>query len=287
MNPLSAFSFGQLIKTFLPGLIASASPLLLLETLYAWKDTTSPTSWLDVLRQSFANRVIAANPTGSITLLVLVALLLGFSLNSIHWSLFHNLCRSRCVSPELDYAKRELKRIAKRALDEVMPGLPRKLVAENLKPENLDREIIPAFFLPQIDLAKHTFLRESYFAWYEFHMNSLAALGLVLLTFIASSAILAWHWQIAWRREVSLAVIVTVVGALVMFFLWRAALRNLRIYEERFFWLVIGTLHSAKEKEAQEGESKEAAPEIWRKLPWAGLIASILFSQILPPRQRS
>ena len=34
MNPLSAFSFGKIIKTFIPGLLAASAVILVLELLY-------------------------------------------------------------------------------------------------------------------------------------------------------------------------------------------------------------------------------------------------------------
>lgn len=240
MNPLSAFSFGQLIKTFLPGLIASVSPFLVLETLYEWKKISAPASLLEFLQGSLAAKLIGANLVGWITLWVLLALLLGFSLNSVHWALFHDICRKRCISPELEKANQELRRVAKRALEEVLPGRYGR-----------PQPSIQGFFLSQVDLAKHTFLRESYFAWYEFHMNSLVALGVVLITFVVTSISLTAHWGLAWESEAALILLVTVVCAGAMFFLWRAALLNLQTYEERSFWFLIGTLHSLQTDEAQ------------------------------------
>lgn len=273
MNPLSAFSFGQLIKTFLPGLIASAAPLLVFEALYQWKHPAAPASWLDVLRQSFTYRVLSPNLAGSITLLVLVALLLGFALNSLHWVLFHSFCRKRCVSPPLEEAKKELERKVRNALEEVLPG-------RYQRPE----PSLPGFFLALVDLPKHSHLRESYFAWYEFHMNALSALGLVLLTFVGTSFALTAHWQIGWRSELRLVLAVAAVFALSMAFLWVAALRNLRTYEERYFWFLIGTLHALRAEAPAAaapaaGTVEETTEDPW----WVALAASVLRRRLRPP----
>lgn len=272
MNPLSAFSFGQLIKTFLPGLIASTSPLLVLETLYELRRTTVPASWLDFLRQSFTYRVVSPNLAGSVTLLVLVALLLGFSLNSIHWMFFHELCRGRCTSKELKEMKGKLKTIVKRTLGEVMPGS---------HPE-LDPSV-EGFFLHKVDLAKLTFLRESYFAWYEFHMNSLMALILVVLTFICTSLVLAIHWQVAWSGEAMLVLSVILACAGAIAFLWKAALRNLTMYEVRLFWFLIGTLSSGEKNVAP----KEAEDELSRDPFWMRLLVAFFRGQAQSPGRYS
>jgi hypothetical protein len=262
VNPLSAFSFGQLIKTFLPGLIASASPLLILEAAYQWRQASAPATCWDLLEQSFL-RLMSSNLASSITLLVLAALLLGFSINSVHWVWFHKFCRKRCTSPELEKAQEALRRIAERALEKVLPG-----------PDPRPTASVQGFFLPQIDLAKYAHLRESYFAWYEFHMNSLVALGVVLVTFIGVSAALSVHWRIAWRSEGILILLVTGFCVAAMVFLWRAALLNLKTYEERSFWFLVGTLYWMRT--ADEGrESEEAGDPGW--LRWAAPLLLRLF----------
>ena len=64
MNPLSAFSFGKVIKTFIPGLIATAALLLVVEMLYRTSVTTScPAAggfWGCFFRESFFRRIILA-----------------------------------------------------------------------------------------------------------------------------------------------------------------------------------------------------------------------------------
>lgn len=249
MNPLSSFSFGQLIKTFLPGLIATACPLLVLETWYEWNNPCPPT-FQELLRQAFTATFLGPNLAGSLTLLALLALLLGFSLNSVHWSLFHNLCRDRCTPKQLKEAQKELEKLAEEALERVLKG--------NYTFDAKFKPSIQGYFLPQIDLAKLTFLRESYFAWYEFHMNSLVALGMVSITLVTTSLALTAHWELGWRGEAALLVLVTTASAAAAFFLLWAAFRNLKEYETRSFWFLIGTLHNLPEGKLKAPESKTA-----------------------------
>lgn len=272
MNPLSSFSFGQLIKTFLPGLIATVSPILLFETLYAWP-RPAPASLLGLLQQAFVIQLGGQNLLGAITLLALIALVLGFSLNSVHWVLFHDRCRARCTSPELSEAKKRLERVVARALDETLPGNYGKLPPS-----------IPGFFLSHLDLAKNNFLRESYFAWYEFDMNSLVALAVVLITFIVTSIALTVHWALAWRQEALLILIVTAMFAGAMRFLWLVALRNLKTYEERFFWFLLGTLHLMKAEKPVAQPAPCAKDKPAGGFSWGRLALAILQDQLRPPR---
>jgi hypothetical protein len=66
MNPLGAFSFGKIIKTFIPGLLAAAAVLLLVEVLYRISSATpcSPRSgfWGCFFAESFLRRVALVDP---------------------------------------------------------------------------------------------------------------------------------------------------------------------------------------------------------------------------------
>jgi hypothetical protein len=92
-----------------------------------------------------------------------------------------------------------------------------------------------------MDLDKLTLLRESYFSWFEFQVNSAAALLLTGITYAVTIVKLGYKWSvpIGWTGHVvvPLALVVAVVA-----FLAFAAERNLRRYQEGFVWFLAGTL---------------------------------------------
>lgn len=249
MNPLGAFSFGQIIKTLIPGLIASGALVPILELMYR-VGMPHAASWRELLRQSFTWKVILQNPVGFVTLLFLSALMLGFLLNTCHWFFLHACCDRRCLKDRTDEERKEreaheqrLQELAKEGFAAVFPGTR----VEHVKVET------PAFFLARVDFEKFLYLRESYFAWYEFQMNSLAAVAVLFLSVAGSSVAAACQGLIDWISEVLFLVASLVVLALVIGFLWKAALRNLAIYKERLLWFLVGTLDAERKEKATAG----------------------------------
>jgi hypothetical protein len=89
VNPLSAFSFGKIIKTFIPGLLAAAAVVLVLELLYR-VSSSAPCPprvgfWGCFFGGSLLRRVVGdtARTTAFGALLLPLALLLGFFLNAV------------------------------------------------------------------------------------------------------------------------------------------------------------------------------------------------------------
>jgi len=241
MNPLGSFSFGKIIKTFIPGLLAAAAVLLIVELLYRISSATpcTPGSGFSgcFFAGSFLRRVAlvdTARTTALGALLIPLGLLLGFLLNTAMWFCVNDVCRARA-----DRGMDENFLAASRAIEANARFAFRAVVGQT---PDLPRVRLQDFYLPLMDLDKLTFLRESYFSWFEFHLNSVGALVLVGVAYAVTVGALAWHWSMS-INWVSHLVVPLVVMAGVGWFLVVAGIRNLRRYQEGFVWLLIGTLH--------------------------------------------
>ena len=172
MNPLSAFSFGKIIKTFIPGLLAASAVILVLELLYRMSLSTpcAPRSgfWGCFFGGALVRRFIA--DTGRTTafgaLLLPVSLLLGFFLNTVMWFRVNSWCRTRA-----DNATGDAFKSARASLEEDARFAFRSVLGETAAVPSVQ---LTDFYLPLLDLDKLSFVRESYFSWFEFHLNSVA-----------------------------------------------------------------------------------------------------------------
>lgn len=239
MNPLSSFSFGKLIKTFIPGLLAAGAPLLVGELVYRLSgQETCPAGtglWRCFFSESFVWSVALADATRAAAFgaaLVPLSLILGFSINTLLWLCVNEPCRRWCdarLDPALLAARRRLEALA-------LQGM-RPLAGEPAP----HRIHLPDFFLPRLDLPQLTFLRESYFSWFEFHLNSAVALSLTVAAYAVTFVWLGLVWElpIGWLQHVVLPVALA-AGAVALLVV--AGIRNLTRYQEGFLWFLAGTL---------------------------------------------
>jgi hypothetical protein len=252
MNPLSSFSFGKIIKTFIPGLLAAGAPLLVGELLYRLSSSQGcPLGvglWRCFFGGSFFWSVVLADPTRAAAFgaaLVPLSLILGFSINTLLWLCVNEPCRRWCdarLDPALLAARGRLESMALAGLGRLASGSPRRVH-------------LPDFFLPRLDLQKLTFLRESYFSWFEFHLNSAAALSLTVAAYAVVFVWLgrAWELPIGWLAHVMLPVAFA-AGAVVLLVV--SGVRNLTRYQEGFLWLVAGTLDAPAPSAAGAGPAQ-------------------------------
>lgn len=272
MNPLNAFSFGKIIKTFIPGLMATGIVFAFVEYI-AFRRSPRPRPapgeplWDFFLSHSLLLEKVT-DPRVDLALLsalLPLALILGFFLNTLHWSAYHHVCWRRieaCLDPAYQRLRRRLESVAREAFREVAGD-------SAVKPPPV---YLPGFLLPRIDLDKWTYLRESYFAWYEFQVNSVVALALSTLAYVALFTWIAVRWSVWTDYGVavvipSLAVAATLVG------LHRSAMRNLRQYQERTLWYFVGC--EWFEREAGP-EPPSAGPEGRPRAGWLALAATAL-----------
>jgi hypothetical protein len=241
MNPLSSFSFGKIIKTFIPGVIAAGAPLFLIEFAYRAAEGSRCAPgvglWRCFAAGSFFTHVVLRDGTSAAAFgaaMVPLALMLGFFLNTGLWLCVNEWCRRWADSNmdmQLKGTRAALEARAIEGLTVVLrgqdPGAPRVHLHD--------------FFLPVMDLDRLTFLRESYFSWFEFQINSAAALLLTGIAYAATIILLGHRWSllIDWRIHL---VIPIALDLAVIAFLVFAGEKNLRRYQEGFVWFLVGSL---------------------------------------------
>jgi hypothetical protein len=243
VNPLSAFSFGKVIKTFIPGLLATVGVVLALELIYRMSLSTPcpPRSgfWSCFFGGALLRRFIA--DTGRTTafgaLLIPAALLLGFFLNTVMWFGINNRCRARVEKKMGDKFT-----LARASLEDEAELAFRCVIGETAAVPPVQ---LTDFYLPLLNLDKLSFVRESYFSWFEFHLNSVAALFVTAVAYSVTVIALAVHWSmgLSWWNWATHLVLPIALFAGLGWFLVVAGLGNLRRYQEGFIWFLVGTLH--------------------------------------------
>jgi hypothetical protein len=221
---LSAFSFGKIIKTFLPGSLLCAALLLIAEALAQALGGPS-------IVQIIANKDVIVATTAALLPLTLI---LGFVLNTVVWFAINRWMRA-LVGWRLGKSAAYVA-LRSALLDRLRVGLKRvapKLGAVDPKLESLDY-----FYLPVVTLERHNQLWESYFSWYEFQTNT--ALATVLLA--AALVFYLWVKPLQPSHETiacELVIVVSIAGAAML--LWAAA-GNLIQYERKLPVLIAGAL---------------------------------------------
>ena len=221
---LSAFSFGKIIKTFLPGSLLCAGLLLVAEAL-----------WQMLRGESLVAIITAKDVVVATTAALLpVTLILGFVLNTVVWFAINGWMRA--------FVRWRLGKLAayvalrSALLDRLHVGLKRvapKLAVVDSKLESLDY-----FYLPVVTLERYNQLWESYFSWYEFQTNT--ALASVL--FAAALVFYLWVKPLQPCYETiacELVIGVSIAGATMLLV---AAAGNLMQYELKLPVLIAGAL---------------------------------------------
>lgn len=241
----SAFSFGSVIKTILPGTILSVAMVMILEAL-----------WLFLAGESLIVQLISSEwLTVSTAALVPLSLILGFLLNTLVWLTINKRLRaerdaklSGTVFPELR------RRLSAQLWDEIRQHLGDRGETPG-QVSYPSRESLEYFYLPIISLSSLNYLWESYFSWYEFQINTACA---VLALDLSSLALLwvLWSqiWQLSYAPFPIAALFVAFVGFGLCWGLKHAAVENLTEYERSLMLLVTGSLSAAAKRPAASAE---------------------------------
>ena len=236
---LSAFSFGKLIKTFLPGSILTVGLYLFVEALW-WVGKHG--SIISILSEEKWRTV-------AVGLSLPVALLLGFLLNTWVWMRVNKAIKD----PVIDEVDRSGYRALRQSLLKVRAeGLARITHEPDFAskgPEGFPRESLEYYFLPVVTLERLGFLWESYFSWYEFQINSAYAF---IVTFFFGAVLLLVKPVTFWLKLVS-AIALIVCGRLLFEALKAAARKNLLQYDRNLLILIASSLNHARENERRAG----------------------------------
>lgn len=228
----SAFSFGKIIKTILPGSILAGTLFLIAEAV--WLQTRG-TSLLGAIIEKEAVTVAGAA-------LVPVSLLLGFFLNTFVWLYLNATTRKQVDAALADTPFAQLREALceQIRLDaEMQMGAARAERCRNGWPARLSLEY---YFLPAITVEHLSYLWESYFSWYEFHLNSLCALAIASVTVIGVLLLMA---PLDPAITLAICAVIAVICVAVCRTLWKSAIRNLTAYERNLVLLIANAVSAA------------------------------------------
>ncbi len=222
---LSAFSFGKIIKTFLPGTLLCAAMLVVLEGLYRWLANCS-------IVPLIANKDVIVATTAA---LLPLSLLLGFALNTLVWLVFNRFIARPLVRRTLDKSP-TYNALRSALLERLKTGL--RNIAPAIREVDDEFQSLEYFYLPVVTLERHNQLWESYFSWYEFQANTAFAVVLLaaaLIFYLSVKPLHAPHelWACL------LTVVISIVGAAILMI---ASIMNLLEFDRKFLVLVAASL---------------------------------------------
>lgn len=182
--------------------------------------------------------------TALVTLLLPVSLLLGFLLNTVVW-VSVNPAKKTHARAEVDKRFVGLRDVIARVRDSELSEL--RTDAPDAKP--WPRESFEYYFLCSVEVERLAHLWESYFSWYEFHINSAFAIPLFAgstalyagLSFFGAGPLVG-HCLLAGATV--LVSVATGVACLVG--LSKSATRNLVEYEKGLLLLIAGSLRKTE-----------------------------------------
>jgi hypothetical protein len=227
----SAFSFGKIIKTILPGSILAAGLILLAEGL--WQSTIAPGESL------VAKLAVKDWLTAVTAALIPLSLILGFLLNTWVWIYFNARMRAQVDAQLAGTIFPEIRKELSSGLWKSVRSRLAGSAADLAQMKNPTRESLEYFYLPVVSLDRLNYLRESYFSWYEFQINTAFSV-LISMPFVAFVLFV----KMPGNTAVVAAIVVALAFATYFFFrgLWRAAARNLVEYEKDLMLLIAGSL---------------------------------------------
>jgi hypothetical protein len=232
----SAFSFGKIIKTILPGAILTVGLFLLLEAVWGlWQPGKG------FLLAHLEKDWIAPMTAGLIPL----SLLLGFFLNTFAWMVFNKRMKKRCSATLHSTAYSEMRT----CLSEGLWAETAKFFADReqhlQQVPAIDRhslEYLEYYYLPVVTLEHLNYLWESYFCWYEFDINTICAVGLS----VPAAGLLLWvKLRASHLLLVVLLLLLLALSVALCRMLSIAAAKNLETHEKNLLLLITASLAKA------------------------------------------
>jgi hypothetical protein len=232
MNVFGAFSFGRLIKTFLPGFVVLMSiPLYVESVLLIANSSHSLLNWI------YANAILAS------ALAVPLSLIFGIISNIVFFTfLTDRLIRKPFIEGNQDFNKTQQR---------ISEWITSHYEDKNLIPSDIFGDFkkyidLDFFLLPQLQLDKLVFLQESYWYYLEFQLN------LILSVIVFAIAILLRVSVYTFKSEASLCFYILFVILSMMFFVsvinisLKAAKINYDRHKRKLLSLQVGVIYSEK-----------------------------------------
>jgi hypothetical protein len=229
----SAFSFGKIIKTILPGAILSLALVLFAEGFWVlWQHETGfllakvPKEWITPVTASF----------------IPFSLILGFFQNTLVWMVLNHRVRARSDAELRPTVYAPLREKLSQGLWAEAGAYFEKSGRALGKESYPDRPQLEYYFMPVVSLTHLNYLWESYFCWYEFDVNS--ACALVFCALAATFLLCVKLWQSPLLLLWLIPPLLASSWALYVI-LMRAAVKNLVAYEKNLLLLITGSLANA------------------------------------------
>jgi hypothetical protein len=250
MNVFGAFNFGSLIKTFLPGLLLFFVLLLYLEIFTYWCY-----KYIGILKFLFFEK-----PELLAVLSVPISIGLGITLNSVLFSgMSEYLLEKKHKEKNNEfYEFREL------AFTKIKEKVFEFLEFEDDEKKVFIQSIDPRFFfLHKTMLPNLMYLRESYWYYLEFQLNTLLAITIGIPAFITALVIL--KCQLIIEAHTLIACVLFIIASWYFFFklFMKSANDNLDAHRKKELSLLLGSVFFELDgHEVNQYESKKTRGEI-------------------------
>ncbi len=228
MNLFSAFSFGSLIKTFLPGLVLFFVLLVYIELFGYWIH-----GYLGIFVSLFKNPLL-------ITFISIPAsIFLGVILNSIVFSgLSGYLLENKHQKNNKSFYE-----FRKYVISKTNEKMSTFFDLSEEQKEIFKQTVDPRyFFLHKESLTNLMYLRESYWYYLEFQLNTLVAITFGMPSFVAALIVLKSNSIIELYTLLLAAIILVVVWYFFALLCMRSALFNLDAHRKKELSLLLGTI---------------------------------------------
>lgn len=190
-------------------------------------------------------------------LVIPVSLMLGFLLNTIVWLIVNSVFR-KIVRNNLGPSEKEALAKLEKFTESIADHFQIQKTKQSWNPH------LPSLLLPSLDTQKVGHLHQSYFSWYEFPINSALAILFFAVSYYSVAKLLSNRWKLSMCNALLFLVagpnIIFILVAVLTFVMVYSAYKNLKRYEERAIWLMLGTLYEAQTKQLNEKRSSCGQP---------------------------
>ncbi len=230
MNLSGVFSYGNLLKTFLPGLLLLCGFILLADSYILYDPGQSTKRLAEELMKT---------PTISIAFIASGSIFLGIISNSVHfkWTIpFLGKMFERKNQDFIDF---------KKAVFLEIDGHYAKLlsISEKYQPIGKYGFDARAFLLNRTDVVVLQYLRESYWYYMEFQINSIGASIILSIALTIYAAVNFQAGNINYVSFVLILVVLCLFTTLIVVVFFKAACENYEKHEKKYFSFVLGTYH--------------------------------------------
>jgi hypothetical protein len=230
MNFSGLFSYGNILKTFLPGMLLLTGFVLLIDAYNFY--TTDPHTYILL-------ELTAKYPLLSITILASTAIVVGILSNSIYFKWIIPLIGAVFESKNTDFKK--FKETMEAEMNEHYSEL--LSIDPTFHPVKKSGFDVRAFLLNRTDLVALQYLRESYWYYMEFQLNAIGAIIVLYVACIVHMALRLnfkliqdfYFWPIFTSATVFFLITIIIFS--------KAAYENYEKHEKKFFSFLLGTYH--------------------------------------------